>query len=189
SNLTMSTNILTEYSDRVRYFLSCRTFGTIQIQDPIGWDEDEKEFTRNKDEHGVFTTLSNSLRFTKKAKEFIELVYATEGINADLLLIKESKDSVTDYWEKVYEGYLDLSTREIDNNQLAVKFNTGGLQSILKNREGEEVEIDRTNTLSGSFISKLQIVDLHLKGRRIFLESTWRAAPMNYYKRLYIESK
>lgn len=185
----MSTNILTEYSDRVRYFLSSRTFGTIQIQDPIGWDEDEKEFTRNKDEHGVFTTLSNSLRFTKKAKEFIELVYATEGINADLLLIKESKDSVTDYWEKVYEGYLDLSTREIDNNQLAVKFNTGGLQSILKNREGEEVEIDRSNTLSGSFISKLQIVDLHLKGRRIFLESTWRAAPMNYYKRLYIESK
>src|SRR5690606_23480994 len=148
----MSTNILTEYSNRVRYFLSSRTFGTIQIQDPIGWDEDEKEFTRNKDEHGVFTTLSNSLRFTKKAKEFIELVYATEGINADLLLFKESKNSITDLWERAYEGTLDLSTREIENNQIAAKFNTGGLQSILKNRESEDIEMDRTDTLEGGYV-------------------------------------
>lgn len=185
----MSTNILTEYSDRVRYFLSSRTFGTIQIQDPIGWDEDEKEFTRNKDEHGVFTTLSNSLRFTKKAKEFIELVYATEGINADLLLYKESKNSITDLWERAYEGTLDLSTREIENNQIAAKFNTGGLQSILKNRESEDVEIDRTDTLDGGYVGPLNPVKIKLNGRRIFLESTWNAAPMTYHKKLYIESK
>jgi len=67
----MGINILTEYSDRVRYTLSSKTFGTIKIQDQIGWDDDEKEFVRNKENHGVFTNLSNSLKFTKEAKDFI----------------------------------------------------------------------------------------------------------------------
>jgi len=184
----MGTNIRTEYSDRVRYFLSSRTFGTIKIDEPIGWDEDEKEFTRNHDNHGIFTSLSNSLTFTKDSKEFIELVNATDGINAELVLRKESKNDQTDVWENTYTGYLDLSTREIDNNQLSLKFNSGGLESILKARDSEDVEIDRIDTIDGKAIDPLKTVNIELAGRRIFLESTWKAAPMTYYKRLEIFS-
>lgn len=60
----MGIKILTEYSDRVRYTLSSKTFGTIKIYDQIGWYDDEKEFIRNKERHGVFTNLSNWLQFT-----------------------------------------------------------------------------------------------------------------------------
>lgn len=184
----MAINIRPEYSDRVRYFLSSRTFGTLKIDEPIGWDEDEKEFTRNKDDHGIFRNLSNSLKFTKDSKDFIELVNATDGINAELVLRKDSKNDQTDVWENSYTGYLDLSTREIQDNQLSLKFNSGGLESILKAREGEDVEIERLDTIDGKVIDPLKTVNIELEGRRIFLESTWKAAPMTYYKRLEIFS-
>ncbi|RRJ91531.1 hypothetical protein EG240_05865 [Paenimyroides tangerinum] len=182
-------NILTEYSDRVRYTLHNNTYGTISITDPIGWDEDEKEFSRNKTYHGIFTTLSNSLKFTKDAKDFIKLVYDTLGINADLRLVKESKNSITDVWEQSYSGYLDLSTYEIENNQVSCKFNSGGLESILKSREGDQVEIDRRDTIDEKPIEELQTVEVEIAGRRIFLESIWEVEPMNYYQELRVESR
>src|SRR5690606_20753321 len=58
-----------------------------------------------------------------------------------------------------------------------------------KNREGEDVEIDRVDTIDSKAIDSLKTVKIELKGRRIFLESTWKAATMTYYKKLYIESK
>lgn len=185
----MSTNILTEYSDRVRYFLSKKNIGTIKITEPIGWNEDEKELTRNEDKDGVFRNLSNSLKFTKEAKEFIEIVRLTDGINAELILTKETKNDQTDEWENSYTGYLDLSTREVQDNQLSLKFNSGGLDSILKVRESDDVEIDRLDTIDGKLIDPLKTVNIELAGRSIFLESTWKTAPMTYYKRLEISSK
>lgn len=182
-------NILTEYSDRVRYTLHNNTYGTISITDPIGWDEDEKEFSRNKTYHGIFTTLSNSLKFTKDAKDFIKLVYDTLGINADLRLVKEVKNSISDIWEQSYSGYLDLSTYEIENGQVSCKFNSGGLESILKSREGDQVEIDRNDTIDEKPIEELQTVEVEIAGRRIFLESIWEVEPMNYYQELRVESK
>lgn len=184
----MATNILTEYSDRVRYFLHSKSFGSIKINDPIGWDEDEKEFTRNKESHGVFTTLSNSLKFTKEAKDFIEIVRLTEGINADLILTKEVKNDFTDVWEVAYSGYLDLGSREVQNNQISLKFNAGGLESLIKNREGDEVEIDRLESIDGKTLSKFNTSLVQLKGRNIFLKSTWEAEPMSYYKQLFVFS-
>ena len=185
----MSINILTEFSDRVRYFLSSKSFGALQIQEPIGWNEDDKEFSRNKEYHGVFTTLSNSLKFTKSSKSFIELVDATDGINADLRLFKQTKNSITDIWESSYGGYLDLSTREVENNQLSLKFNAGGLEALIKNRESEDVEIDRLESLEGKQLAPLKTDKINLKGRRIYLESTWRASSMTYYQSLQVETK
>lgn len=184
----MSTNILTEYSDRVRYFLSSRTFGTIQIQDPIGWDEDEMEFSRNKENHGVFTSLSNSLSFINEAKEFVELVYTVDGINAEIILKKEVKNEITDDWEPSYTGFLDYSTKEQQNNQVSLKFNSGGIEALLKIREGDEIEIDRVDSLDGKIITPFTSENIQIDGRRIFLESTWKGAPMTYYKELSIQS-
>lgn len=182
-------NVLSEYSDRVRYTLSNSLYGTIYINDPIGWDEDEKEFSRNKSYHGIFTTLSNSLKFNKKSKDFIRLIYDTQGINADIRLDKESKNPITDIWEQAYSGYLDLSTYEIENNEVSCKFNSGGIESILKSREGELVEIDRRTTIDDIELGKLKTVIVELKGRKLFLESIWHVDSMTYFQSIMVESK
>jgi hypothetical protein len=38
----------------------------------------------------------------------------------------------------------------MEDNQLSVKFNSGGLQEDIKSREDESVEVDRLTSIDGS---------------------------------------
>ena len=69
-------------------------------------------------------------------------------------------------------------TRKIENNQLSVKFNSGGLQEDIKAREDESVEIDRLTTISGSDLDPILENEVYLAGRRIFLKSKWEVKPL-----------
>jgi len=167
-------NINTSFTERVRYTLFHKESGSLILKnDPQGWNEDQKEITRNKDYHGIFASFSNNLRFVGDAKDFIESVYDVYGINADIRLKKEILHPKTDLWVDDYSGYLDLSTREVQDNKLSCKFNSGGLEQILKARESEQLELDRETTLDGVVIEPLQPKELTLEGRRIFLKSRW----------------
>jgi len=42
-----------------------------------------------------------------------------------------------------------LSTYQFENNQIKLKFNSGGLESILKSKESQMIEIDRKETIDG----------------------------------------
>lgn len=166
--------INTSFTERVRYTLFHKESGSLILKnDPQGWNEDQKEIARNKDYHGIFASFSNNLRFVGDAKDFIESVYDVYGINADIRLKKEILHPKTDLWVDDYSGYLDLSTREVQDNKLSCKFNSGGLEQILKARESEQLELDRETTLEGVVIEPLQPKELMLEGRRIFLKSRW----------------
>ena len=86
----------TSFSDIVRYTLR-DSLGTLEISEPIGWQEDEKEFKRSTDVHGVFINLSNNLEFPRGDElnnggyDRLRQIYDLEGINAVVLLIKEEK--------------------------------------------------------------------------------------------------
>ena len=49
----------------VRYYLSSERQGRKKIIDPKGWDESEREYSKNKDFKGEFTKISNNLEFNK----------------------------------------------------------------------------------------------------------------------------
>jgi hypothetical protein len=103
--------------------------------DPKGWNEDQKEIARNKDYHGIFASFSNNLRFVGDAKDFIQSVYDIYGINADIRLKKEILHPKTDLWVDDYSGYLDLVyNSEVQDNKLSCKFNSGGLEQIIKSK-------------------------------------------------------
>jgi hypothetical protein len=65
-------------------------------------------------------------------------------------------------------GLIDLDQGK---NQVSVKFNSGGLEQLLKSRESEKVEVDRLTTIDGKAIPELPTIDVELEGRRIFLKS------------------
>lgn len=159
------------YDDRVRYTLSHNEYGHKVITDPVGWREDEKEYARNNDYHGVFAKFSNSLRFVDDGAEYIQNVYAIYGINAEIRLIREEQHPHTDKWTRSYEGYLDLSTYELEKGQVSVKFNAGGIEKMLKARDTDDVEIERENTIDGGMLPPLNPKEVRIEGRRIFLES------------------
>lgn len=177
------------YFDRVRFTLYTERFGSLVIDEPEGWDEDDKEYSRNNTYNGIISQMSNNLTFVGNAVDYIKTVKDTDDVIADLRLTKEERNPKTDVWEIVYFGYLDLFTYSEEDGKIKLKFNSGGLESILKSRESEDVEIDRNDTIDGNILSQIETVDVYLQGRNIFLESIWKAAPMSYYKQLYIESR
>ena len=166
-------NVNQAYFDRVRYILQNDNLGSLIIEEPTGWNNDEKELSRHKDYHGVFPKFSNNLKFYGNAYEYLKTIYDVYGINAQVRLVKDEKHPKTDEWTRSYFGYLDMSTRQIEDNKISFKFNSGGLEAELKSRESEAVEITRNTTLDGFPLTDLPINQIELDGRRIFLKSFW----------------
>ena len=166
------------YIDRVKYELECKKLGNSIIPtEPIGWNNDDKEFARNTDYDGIVSKFSNSLKFIGDGADFINLAFELYDVMAEIKLTKYERHPRTDKWVKSYWGYLDLMTRKIEDNQLSVKFNSGGLQEDIKAREDESVEVDRLTTIDGSALIPILNKEVYLPGRRIFLKSKWEVKP------------
>jgi hypothetical protein len=167
------------YIDRVKYELECKKLGNSIIPtEPIGWNNDDKEFARNTDYDGIVSKFSNSLKFIGDGADFINLAFELYDVMAEIKLTKYERHPRTDKWVKTYWGYLDLMTRKIEDNQLSVKFNSGGLQEDIKAREDESVEVDRLTTIDGSALVPIVEKEVYLSGRRIFLKSKWEVKPL-----------
>jgi hypothetical protein len=161
------------FLDRVRYTLFHDVLGSILINEPTGWKEDEKEYTRNEDYDGIVAQFSNSLVFVDEAAEFVNLVKELYGIQTDIRLTKDIRHPKTDIWENEYFGYLDLSTWTKEKKGVSLKFNAGGLQEQIKARESDEVELERLTSMDGKVIDPMPYQTLKYEGRRIFLRSKW----------------
>ena len=161
------------YKDRVRYTLSHVHEGYRVITDPIGWDEDGKEISRHKTYRGVFTKFSNNLEFIEDGAEYINRVRDVYGINAEIRLLREIRHPYTDRWIEDYSGVLDLSEWSQENFAVKVKFNSSGLETELKARESEKVEIERLSSLDGVSLGELKTETINLPGRKIFLQSSF----------------
>lgn len=181
-------NINPSFNDRIRYELYNPIEGSLFITEPEGWENDDKELSRHKEYHGIFPKFSNSLKFISSGADFINFIDDVQGINAEIRLIRSERHPHTDIWTEIYSGYLDLSTKETEDNKVSVKFNSGGLEQSLKSRESEQVEIDRITTIDGLPIPELVPNTLQLKGRRIFLKSRWELKAPNDNVSVYVES-
>lgn len=172
-------NINQAYFDRVRYILQNSHIGSVIVTEPIGWKGDDKEYDRSDKHHGIFVKLSNNLKFIDEGYDTLKFIYEIGGINEDVRLIKEERHPKTDVWTRTYDGYLDMSTYkdDEDKNQISVKFNSGGIEAILKSRENENVEITRETTLDGKPLVPLNIKQVELEGREIFLKTTYEIKP------------
>lgn len=166
-------NINPSFNDRIRYELYNPIEGSLFITEPEGWENDDKELSRHKEYHGIFPKFSNSLKFISSGADFINFIDEVQGINAEIRLIRSERHPHTDIWTEIYSGYLDLSTKESEDNKVSVKFNSGGLEQSLKSRESEQVEIDRITTIDGLPILPLKTENVLLEGRRIFLKTSY----------------
>src|SRR5690554_3240052 len=133
--------------DRIEYTLFHKDFGSLTITEPVGWDTDEKELTRHDDYHGIFAKFSNSLKFIGDGAQYITTIYNVYGVNEVLTLRRRERHPHTNKWITSYIGVIDLSTYEIEEGQVSVKFNNSGLEELLKARQSEKIELDRLDDL------------------------------------------
>ncbi|MHB1108288.1 MAG: hypothetical protein ACYCZ2_18180 [Lutibacter sp.] len=164
-------NVNPTLRNRVRYTLKNKNFKPLEITEPIGWKDDDKETARHNRFKGMFTNFSNSLKFIGSGKDYINLVFEIYGINAEIRLTKDVRHPKTDKWERSYDGFLDLMTKETEDDKLSIKFNASGLEKLIKSRESEQLELERTDTLDGVEIGPLLPKKVALNGRKIYLKS------------------
>jgi len=181
-------NINPNFFDRVKYELYNELEGTIVIQEPEGWENDDKELSRHKEYHGIFPKFSNSLKFVSSGADHINFIDYVQGINAEIRLTRFERHPDTDVWTEIYTGFLDLSTKETEDRKVSVKFNSGGLEQSLKSRESEQIEIDRLTTIDGMPLPALEPKTVKLQGRRIFLKTRWQLKAPNDSVSAYVYS-
>ncbi|NQV77094.1 MAG: fibronectin type III domain-containing protein, partial [Lutibacter sp.] len=148
-------------NDRVRYWFYHESIGNVYIDEPIGFNDDSMEYTRHSDYHGVFTLFTNNLEFYGDSRQIIIDFFAIYGVNGRLKLGKDNLEQDTTQtntmlWVNEYEGFLDFSTYSLSEFKATCKFSTSGVAELLKSRESTEVEIERTDTLDGKIISKIE---------------------------------
>lgn len=166
-----------EFNDRVQYTLRTVNYGSMTTTEPIGWKDDEKEYSRHEKYDGIVPKFSNSLKFVGNGANFIQLVKDIGGINEQIELVRDERHPRTDVWTLTYSGFLDLSTWSTEDSRVSVKFSSGGLEQLLKSRESEKVEIDRLTTIDGKSLIPINPISVELEGRRIFLMTKYEVKP------------
>lgn len=163
------------YNDRHRYILNSEFGEFILDKDPMGWDDTETEIGRSETTFGIFLTITNNLEFTGRAIRYLENNYQLRGVQANVSLTKHVKNDYTDEWQLAFTGFLDFSTRRIENNRFIIDFVEGGLREILASQIREKFELNRMTTIKGDPLQSLQTAQLEMKGREIFLLSKLRS--------------
>ena len=170
-------NVNQGYFDRIRYILRNINFDDEVITEPEGWKSDEVELIRSKSYHGIFQQFSNNLKFVDNGVSYINTVRQLYGINERIKLIREERNPVSDIWEQTYFGFLDLSTWEMEEGKVSVKFNSGGLEQALKARDSDMVEIDRETSIDRYPMDPLVPITVQVDSREIFLKSNYKVKP------------
>lgn len=137
----------------------------------MGWEDTETEIGRSEKTYGIFLSISNNLQFTGQGKDFIETTYQIYGVQAKVQLTKLVKHPHTDEWQLAYTGYLDFTSRKIEDGKLKVDFYEGGLREILASQMREKFELNRAESIDGAVITPLERDLLTLRGREIYLLS------------------
>lgn len=181
------TDIRLAYSDRVRYTLQNKISGSLVIDEPLGWNDDDKEYARNKEYDGIFAKFSNNLTFIGDSADYINQVRNTQGVLGKIRLIKDEKDE-NEQWVRSYTGFLDMPTWSSDNGKVKLKFNSGGLQEKIKTRLTDKIELEALENLEGEAIEALQLEKLLFEGRKVFLDTRFNILPTANETKLRVES-
>ena len=137
---------LSEFSNIVEYSLSNDTFGTLVIEEPIGFTDDVPELSKSKKNFSTVTKYSTNLEFVLKGANFIKEVYDTLGFDAKITLNKRAIHPTKSEVKDIYTSILDGYTFVYENKRAKVSSLESELISLIATYESEEVEI--TNTVS-----------------------------------------
>lgn len=154
-----------------KFTLQHNDFPPKEITDPIGFEDSEPEFARNKKYFGIMSKRSNSLKFVKEGMDFILMIDRIYGINADLRLWIDEVDPITEKVTRVDNADLDFSTLIEEEYQLTIKANSSGLFKLMKSRLNQKIELERLDSIDGDTIPALNIHKMALSGRQILLNS------------------
>lgn len=167
-----------ENLERIRtvyYQLYSQKFGSEEIQQPKGWNNDTESFERDTNSRGITSKIDVDLEFFGNAADYITNVYNTLGVQEKVILTKyeKNKTSLSEEWTIKYIQELDLGNYKVISRtgNVTVSSREGGLFSDIKNRESDKYDL--LNNLSAD---EVDLVNLKTEifqplGKKLFSES------------------
>lgn len=158
------------YSNNVAYKFISKTLGTVDIPEPINYDDGIRNiYERDKDSKGFLKTKSNDLEFYNEGREYLIRQYATKGVAEDLILQRnvKSKYRLDERWRTLTETYIDLGELEYDRNTASVKATQGGMYKVLDSKKSDEFDLVDNTASDGTVLPNLERVSVFDEGRNI----------------------
>jgi hypothetical protein len=145
-----------------RFTLYNPTKGTqILVSEPKGWDDIDILLKRDTKYHGVFREVTIKLGFWGEGKDYIDDVYNTQGVEAEVTLTISVDVNNSNSFEEFYIGVLDLDTWETSgptgqiDSFTEVNIIEQGIWQTVKNRLSTKVNLSQLTTLNGTAVPSL----------------------------------
>jgi len=163
-------DIRVDKSNHVRFRLKSAVQPELKIKEPSGWNNDDLNFVRHEDYHGILIEFTGDLTFHKEAKEYIQADFEALGINSNMELKKYELTEVGGVikWALVYVGYVDYTTKSEVNHNLSVKFNSNKLENIIDSRKSDEFDFEREYSIDDVLLEKLKTNSTELDGIELY---------------------
>ena len=169
----MADNI--ERNISVLYRLYSKPFGIVDIQEPVGYENDTRSYERDKDSRGFTIKTDIDLEFYGNGADYIYNLFQTYGINEKCTLTKYERDvlSLSESFKIRYIQEIDLGTckRHSRTGKVTVNATQGGLYDDIKNRESDEYDLISTLSADNEEIGSIKTVPFSPRPRSLFLES------------------
>lgn len=159
---------------RWRKYLLWHNNRPYEINEPDNWQDSDREIARSEQYYGMVITVGDDISFSGLGAMLISEWYNTEGVIAVVRIEEYETDSITDEWELVFSGTLDLSQYVQSGGVVTVKINSEALQQKLSSRYETEINIDNDETLDGRIhgLGPLQTRQIDLFDRVLYGENT-----------------
>ena len=110
---------------------------------PIGWLEQELQWSRNEKYFGFIRAYSPELKFVRQSAKLIRKLFYTYGIEQNIYFVATKWNSTTGNYELYYKAELNFAQISEDNPLEGIKIKTieGGLLKLIKAYENTVFEI------------------------------------------------
>ncbi len=158
-----------------RFFLYHVDLGNwTRIPDPKGWDGLHKTRQRfgggeniNNPWHGLFNEYTAKVSFIKRGKNIIQSLFELYGIEQEVILKIEKKDTKTHRFNTDYEGRLNFTTYEINTTEVNINVEQIGFTERIKNGNEIKIDIEAIATQDGTVMSAAPMITLPLHSKVI----------------------
>jgi hypothetical protein len=127
-----------------KFEFTSSAFGTIQIEEPIGWADITVNLKRDLVVHGLTFEYAVGLKFIDNAYDYLKTAYNTLGIDQYIELKVSLKCSETDAFEQFYLGKMFMGKLVFNCNDycfVEAPIEPSGCQMTFKNRIDQKIEL------------------------------------------------
>jgi hypothetical protein len=132
------------------------------ILEPRDWKDLKSVFERDFNTHGVFfdyTDKTLKLGFSCEARDLLETAYQAYGIDAYYIFEVTEQDNEYDSETIIFNGQIDFSTRQLDEEFFNAEVNSSNVQLKFKNRKKTKINLNAGKDLDGNTLANMNYDD------------------------------